>query len=180
MTISAIIIHHSAAFIMKSIISAKVVDQMLERLALEIIERNQGASEIVVLGIWQRGALLAERIVQHLNRIAETDLHVCKFDVNPFRDEPLLAEILSDTVSIRQKHVILVDDVLFSGKTIFAALQAIRQLGQPLSIQLAVLIDRGHRSYPIQPDYVGKFIPTKHKESIIVDENAAWEVFLEE
>jgi pyrimidine operon attenuation protein/uracil phosphoribosyltransferase len=165
---------------MKPLISAIVVDNMLNRLALEIVERNRGTENLVLFGIWERGAKLAERIVAHINNLEGTQLEVAKLDVNPFRDEPLPASVLSDAVSISGKNIVLIDDVLFSGRTIFAALQAIRQFGQPISVQLAVLIDRGHRTYPIHSDYCGRYIPTKHKESILVDESQDWAVFLEE
>jgi pyrimidine operon attenuation protein/uracil phosphoribosyltransferase len=141
----------------------------LDRLTHEIIERNRGVGNLIVVGIKTTGALLAHRLVKRINRIEKTSIQAIDLDVTPYRDDQpfkLTESILPDLTG---KDVLLVDDVLFTGRTARAALDAVVRSGRPASIQLLVLVDRGHREYPIQPDFVGRVMPTKHKERVEVD-----------
>lgn len=166
------------------VISAERVSRILSRIAYEIIERNKGADSLEVVGIKNKGSRIAADIASRISAIEDLSLRVHDLDVSLFRDDRTPAdgevhesEILSD---MTDRDVILVDDVLFTGRTARAALDAIVQFGRPKSIQLVVLVDRGHREYPIQPDYVGKQLPTKHRERVVVDVGAGLAVFLDE
>lgn len=149
------------------------IDRSLKRIAHEIIERNHGLDSVVLLGIPTRGVILAERIGRFLSTI-ESEVPVGILDITMYRDDlrirpprPLTpTQIPSE--GVEGKNLILVDDVLYSGRTIRAALDAIGVLGRPRTVQLAVLIDRGHRELPIRADYVGKNIPTNAKENVRV------------
>ncbi len=146
----------------------------ISRIAHEIIERNQGTENVAIIGIRTRGAIIAERLADALTKIGKIAVPVGILDITLYRDDvqdkldqPILqkTEILFD---IADRTVVLVDDVLFTGRTIRAALDGIIDLGRPRSIQLAVLVDRGHRELPIGADYVGKIVPTSHKERVEV------------
>jgi pyrimidine operon attenuation protein/uracil phosphoribosyltransferase len=150
------------------------ISRAITRISHEILERNSGARTLVVIGILKRGADLAKRIAEKIAQIEGVKVPVGLLDINLYRDDvhskldqPIIerTEILFDVVD---RNVILVDDVLFTGRTIRAALDAIIDFGRPRSIQLAVLIDRGHREYPIRPDYVGKNIPTSKDDKVLV------------
>jgi pyrimidine operon attenuation protein/uracil phosphoribosyltransferase len=158
---------------MSAILEAADIDRALKRISHEIIERNQGVQDVVLLGIPTRGAFLAARLA---NILGELDAKVPQgvLDITLHRDDlrlrpprPLLPTVLPSG-GIEGKHVVLVDDVLFSGRTIRAALDAIGELGRPKTVQLAVLVDRGHRELPIRADYVGKNLPTASSESVKV------------
>lgn len=159
------------------------VDRIITRLAYEIVERNRGASNIHVVGIAKKGVKVAERIAAAVDKIDGTSLEVLTLDVTSYRDD-----IPSGSVSgngqhgpdLTDKDVLLVDDVLYSGRTVRAALDAIVQYGRPRTIQLLVLVDRGHRAYPIRPDFVGRKIQTKAEERIDVQVGSGCEVFLVE
>lgn len=146
----------------------------LTRIAHEIIEKNKGVSNVVIIGIRRRGVPLAERIVKRIKEIEGINVPFGILDITLYRDDlTTLAHqpVLHKTeVSFRitGKKVILVDDVLYTGRTVRAALDALIDLGRPEVIQLAVLIDRGHRELPIRADYVGKNVPTSKKEVIEV------------
>lgn len=153
------------------IMSPERVRRTLRRLAYEIVERNRGAETLEVFGILESGAPLARAITQEINAIEGTDLTARDLDVTPFRDDrPDLQapESQAGSADITDRDVILVDDVLFTGRTARAALDAVLQYGRPRSIQLVVLIDRGHREYPIQPDCTGRLLQTKHQEQVVV------------
>ena len=149
------------------------IDRSLRRIAHEIIERNHGLQSVVLLGIPTRGVTLAQRIGTFLASI-DAQVPVGVLDITMFRDDlrmrppkPLVpTQVPSE--GLDGKDLILVDDVLFSGRTIRAALDAIGELGRPKTVQVAVLIDRGHRELPIRADYVGKNIPTNARESVRV------------
>ncbi|MBN2226316.1 MAG: bifunctional pyr operon transcriptional regulator/uracil phosphoribosyltransferase PyrR [candidate division Zixibacteria bacterium] len=150
------------------------ITRAIARIAHEILERNSGAESLVLIGILTRGAYLAKRIAAQIKEIEGADVPVGLLDINLYRDDvhskldqPIIqrTEILFDVVD---RNLILVDDVLFTGRTIRAALDAIVDFGRPRSIQLAVLIDRGHRELPIRPDYVGKNIPTSRDDRVLV------------
>ena len=160
------------------------VERTLSRLAYEVVERNQGATDLEIFGILSSGAVVADALARHIGAIEAHPFTAHPLDVQPFRDDrdhTTPADTASEhTVDVTDRAVILVDDVLFTGRTARAALDAIIRYGRPRSIQLVVLIDRGHREYPIQPDYIGRTIPTKHKERVVVDVNEGFAVYVEE
>lgn len=166
------------------IISAERVARTLSRLAYEVVERNRGTDNIEIVGIRSRGAAVARALADHVGRIEGRSFHVHVLDVAPHRDDrdpeldvPDESDVATD---LTDRDVILTDDVLFTGRTARAALDAIIRFGRPRSIQLVVLVDRGHREYPIQPDYVGRLIQTKHRERVLVDTEEAFSVYVEE
>jgi pyrimidine operon attenuation protein/uracil phosphoribosyltransferase len=161
--------------------SPERVQRTLRRLAYEIVEHNRGAEQLSVFGIRTSGVPLAEALTREINRIEEADLTAHGLDVTPFRDDRAEGARGSQSpVDVTDRDVILVDDVLFTGRTARAALDAIIQFGRPRSIQLVVLIDRGHREYPIQPDYVGRQLQTKHREQVVVDTGGDFAVYVED
>ncbi len=145
------------------------IHRTMDRLAYEIIERNRGADNLVVVGIERAGALVSRELVDAMNRIEECNLTASSLDITRFRDDTPHEERAPDLPDLEDRDVILVDDVLFTGRTARAAIDAVVRSGRPRSIQLLVLVDRGHREYPIQADYVGKVMPTKHRERVEVD-----------
>ncbi|CAB4735455.1 MAG: bifunctional pyr operon transcriptional regulator/uracil phosphoribosyltransferase PyrR [Actinobacteria bacterium] len=158
---------------MATVLDAGEIGRALKRIAHEIIEHNHGLENVVLLGIPTRGAFLGERIAQFLKDIA-SPVPVGTLDITLHRDDlrmrpprPLLPTLIPSG-GIEGKDIVLVDDVLYSGRTIRAALDAIGEIGRPASVQLAVLVDRGHRQLPIRADYVGKNIPTAASESVKV------------
>jgi pyrimidine operon attenuation protein/uracil phosphoribosyltransferase len=146
----------------------------LNRLAHEILERNKGAETIALVGIRTRGEFLARRLVEKIQRMEHRELQFGFLDITLYRDDlrtRLDQPLLKGTVvsfDVTGKNIILVDDVLFTGRTIRAALDELVDLGRPASIQLAVMVDRGHRELPIKADYVGKNIPTSIDEEVRV------------
>ena len=158
---------------MSHILDQTEIARALKRISHEIVERNHGIHNVVLMGIPTRGAHLAERLAAILNSI-EGKVHFGSLDITMHRDDhrmraprPLVPTILP-AGGVEGKTVVLVDDVLFSGRTIRAALDALGELGRPQSVQLAVLIDRGHRELPIRADFVGKNLPTSLKETVKV------------
>jgi pyrimidine operon attenuation protein/uracil phosphoribosyltransferase len=163
--------------------SSERVHRTLRRLAYEIVERNQGAGTLEVFGILESGAPLARTLADEINAIEEEALDAHDLDVQPFRDDRSdLAppDEPSENLSVDDRDVILVDDVLFTGRTARAALDAVLQYGRPRSIQLVVLVDRGHREYPIQPDCTGRLLQTKHDERVVVDTDGDFSVYIED
>ena len=155
------------------IMSSHQVERTLTRLAYEIIERNRGAENIIIFGIKNSGAQLARSLADRLASIEVTEIQAHDLDVTAFRDDSVSTDMLEvgkNGLDVTDRDVILVDDVLFTGRTVRAALDAVVRFGRPRSIQLMVLIDRGHREYPIQPDYVGKVIPTRQLETVRVEQ----------
>jgi len=156
------------------IMDAKGISRSLERMAHEILETNQGAADLAIIGVRTRGAYLAERLVKMIKRIEKIAPPVGAVDITMYRDDVqirLEQPIIQNTdieFSIDDKNVILVDDVLYTGRTVRAALNEIADYGRPRCIQLAVLIDRGHRELPIRADYVGIQLQTFHGENVIV------------
>jgi pyrimidine operon attenuation protein / uracil phosphoribosyltransferase len=143
------------------------------RIAHEIVERNHGASELVLVGLYTRGVATAERLAAAIESFEGVTVPVGALDVAFYRDDIGLRPVqpLGSTevpVDVTDKVVVLVDDVLFTGRTVRAALDALTELGRPLAVQLAVLIDRGHRELPIRADFVGKNLPTKRAEDVRV------------
>ncbi|HSY74984.1 MAG TPA: bifunctional pyr operon transcriptional regulator/uracil phosphoribosyltransferase PyrR [Dongiaceae bacterium] len=158
------------------ILDANAIGRALTRIAHEIAERNENSAEVVLVGIPTGGVPIAERLGKILSEIWKQSVPIGSLDVSMHRDDldqraaPKIhpTEIPFD---VNGKTVVLVDDVLFSGRTIRAALDALNDFGRPKKIQLAVLIDRGHRDLPIKADFVGKNVPTAANEKIIVREN---------
>ena len=155
------------------ILSAEEMRRTLNRLASEVVERGGDLSRLVLLGIHTRGVPLAHLLAQQIQRLEGVELPVGAIDITLYRDDldkistrtPARTEILFD---ISDRTVVLVDDVIFSGRTIRAALNAVIDYGRPSAIRLAVLIDRGHRELPVHPDYVGKILPTAKDEAVKV------------
>lgn len=152
------------------------MNRALTRIAHEIIERNKGIDECILVGIKTRGAFLARRLAEKITKIEGKPIRTGELDITLYRDdlstknengEALVQQVDIDYVVNNQK-IVLVDDVLYTGRTVRAALDAIMDLGRPAQIQLAVLVDRGHRELPIRADYVGKNIPTSSLERIVV------------
>jgi len=165
------------------IMSPARVRRTLRRLAYEIVERNRGADAIELFGIRESGVPLAQALADEVDAIEDTSLFPYDLDVTPFRDDrPDLAppEAPPHDVDVTDRDVVLVDDVLFTGRTARAALDAVLQYGRPRSIQLVVLIDRGHREYPIQPDCTGRLLQTKHREEVVVDTDGDYGVYVED
>jgi pyrimidine operon attenuation protein / uracil phosphoribosyltransferase len=150
------------------------VGRALTRIAHEIVERNHGATDVVVLGIPTRGVTLARRLGERIEAVEGVTVPIGSVDATLYRDDLRLRGVrpLEETEippdGIDGRVVVLVDDVLFSGRTVRAALDALSDLGRPRTVQLAVLIDRGHRELPIRADYVGKNIPTSLRETVHV------------
>lgn len=157
------------------VLEATEISRAISRIAHEIDERTKSAEDVVLLGIPTRGVGLAERISSKLSEIQNRQIQVGAIDITMFRDDLRLrpAKALLPTKiptgGLDKKLVILVDDVLFSGRTIRAALDAISEIGRPRAVQLAVLVDRGHRELPIRADYVGKNLPTSLDEKVTVN-----------
>lgn len=155
-----------------SLLEATDIARALKRMAHEITERNRGTENVVLIGIPKRGAPLAKRIAAHLEQIESTPVAVGVLDIALYRDDyatrraPLQKTELP--FDIEGKTVVLVDDVLFTGRTIRAALDALGDFGRPARVQLAVLVDRGHRELPIRADFVGKNIPTSREDDVQV------------
>jgi pyrimidine operon attenuation protein/uracil phosphoribosyltransferase len=159
---------------MSSVLPAPDISRALSRIAHEICERNNGATQITLLGIPTRGAHLAFRLAELIQKIEGSPIQVGTLDTTLFRDDLRLKapRALMPTnipsLGIENRTVVLVDDVLYSGRTIRAALDALGDIGRPARVQLAVLIDRGHRELPIRADFVGKNIPTSTSQSVKV------------
>ena len=156
------------------VLDARDINRALTRISHEILERNKGAGDLVLLGIPSRGVPLAHRIAEKISTVEEYDVPVGSLDVTMYRDDlrlkparALLHTEIPDS-GIDDKTVVLVDDVLFSGRTIRAALDAMTEIGRPSAVQLAVLVDRGHRQLPIRADFVGKNLPPSLVERVRV------------
>ncbi len=159
---------------MKKILEATDIKRITTRIAREIVERNKGTKDLALIGIKRRGDILAQRIGTEIDDCEKTRVPIGALDITLYRDDlQLVSEtpIIEGTdinFDINNRIVVLVDDVLFTGRTIRAAIEEILDFGRPKKIQLAVLIDRGHRELPIQADYVGKRITTLEKEIVDV------------
>ena len=148
----------------------------LKRMAHEILEQNEGAEDLVLLGIRRRGVPLALELAKNIREIEGSEVPVGELDITLYRDdlpeENSAAAIVNETkvdFSVKDKIVVLVDDVIYTGRTVRAALDAVSALGRPAQIQLAALVDRGHRELPIRADYVGKNVPTSRNETVSVN-----------
>lgn len=173
----------------KVIHNREEIERSLKRIAHEILEKNREGHDLVLIGIKKRGTTLARRLSVYLKEVGGIEVPIGELDINLYRDD--LSEISSQPIlrktevpfAVKEKKVILVDDVLYTGRTIRAALDAIIDLGRPCSIQLAVLLDRGHRELPIRADYVGKNVPTSRGELIevrLLEDDGMDEVIIQE
>jgi len=159
------------------ILDKEAIDRSVMRIAHEIIEKNKGTADLCIIGIRNRGVCIARRLAECIKKIEGKDIPVGALDITLYRDDlalasgqPLVRKTEID-FDINNTKLILVDDVLYTGRTIRAALDALIDFGRPKSIQLAVLIDRGHRELPIRADFVGKNIPTSKQETVEVQLN---------
>ena len=164
-----------STFVKKNVImDTDAMRRAIVRIAHEIIERNKGVDNVVLVGIRTRGVPIAERLAAAINEIEKVELPVGMLDITLYRDD--LSTLAYNPIchgteidfDLNGKTVFLVDDVLYTGRTIRCALDAVIDMGRPKAIQLAVLIDRGHRELPIRADFAGKNVPTSHKEAIEV------------
>ncbi|UBV43037.1 bifunctional pyr operon transcriptional regulator/uracil phosphoribosyltransferase PyrR [Deinococcus taeanensis] len=157
-----------------TILTSDEVRRALTRIAHEIIERNKGAEKLALIGVHTRGIPLARRLAEKLSSLEGVEVPTGMLDITLYRDD--LSEVAQQPIiretqvpfDLRDRRVILVDDVLYTGRTVRAALDALIDLGRPAGIQLAVLVDRGHRELPIRADYVGKNLPTAASEVVKV------------
>jgi len=156
------------------LLDEKAIERTLTRVAHEIIEKNKGIEDIILVGIKRRGVPIAKRIAYLIEQfegikvpVSSVDITLYRDDLTTLDDQPILNNV-DLGIDVKGKKIILVDDVLYTGRTARAAIDAIIDNGRPLAIQLAVLVDRGHRELPIRADYVGKNIPTSSKEMISV------------
>jgi pyrimidine operon attenuation protein/uracil phosphoribosyltransferase len=172
-----------------TLLNSKDISRAISRISHEILERNNGATNIALVGIRTRGVAISQRLKEKIWEIEHVEVAHGVLDITLYRDD------LSDgnykpelkkteiAFALEGKHVVLCDDVLFTGRTIRAAIDALMDFGRPSSVQLAVLIDRGHRELPIRPDYVGKNIPTpksKRVQVLLNEEDGEDKVFIQE
>ena len=151
------------------LMSAAEMERTLFRLALEIVERNNGVENLALIGIVRRGAYLADRLAGNIAKFETRGMEVGKLDINLYRDDlSTVAERTEIPFSIVDRNLVIVDDVLYTGRTIRAALDALFEKGRPRRVQLCVLIDRGHRELPVEAQFVGKYVQTSDTEIIEV------------
>lgn len=159
------------------VMDEQAIRRALTRIAHEILERNKGIDDCVLIGIKTRGIYLAQRLAERIEQIEGKAIPVGELDITLYRDDLTVKTIDREPLvkgtnvpfDVTNKKVILTDDVLFTGRTVRAAMDAVMDLGRPAQIQLAVLVDRGHRELPIRADFVGKNIPTSSSELIVVE-----------
>ncbi|MEK4030264.1 MULTISPECIES: bifunctional pyr operon transcriptional regulator/uracil phosphoribosyltransferase PyrR [Bacillaceae] len=160
-----------------TVMDEQAIRRALTRIAHEILEKNKGIANCVLIGIKTRGIYLAQRLAERIKQIEGQDIPVGDLDISLYRDDLSIKTDNNDPevkgsdipVSVTDKVVILVDDVLYTGRTVRAAMDALMDVGRPSHIQMAVLVDRGHRELPIRADYIGKNIPSASSERIVVE-----------
>jgi pyrimidine operon attenuation protein / uracil phosphoribosyltransferase len=171
------------------LLNAKDISRAISRISHEILERNHGAGSIALVGIRTRGVAFSHRLRKKIKDIESLTVEHGVLDITLYRDDLATSHQKPElkkteiSFSLEKKHIILCDDVLFTGRTIRAAIDALMDFGRPSSVQLAVLIDRGHREFPIRPDYVGKNIPTdksKHIQVLLKEEDGEDNVLIQE
>lgn len=159
---------------MKTLMDDKAIGRAVTRISHEIIEKNKGISDLIIMGVKTRGIPLAERIASKIQEIENEPVALGNVDITFYRDDlkkksdkPIIGEHVND-IDVENKVVVIVDDVVFTGRTCRAAIDVILDMGRPKKIQFAALIDRGHRELPLRPDFVGKNVPTSAKEVVHV------------
>ncbi len=154
------------------IMDENAMTRAIARISYEILERNKGAENLCLVGILSRGVILANRIAAKLGELEKTEIPCGILDITPYRDDIVHKEHYFERTnihfSLQEQNLIICDDVIYTGRSIRAALDAIISRGRPRAIQLAVLVDRGHRELPIRPDYIGKNVPTSRDEIVKV------------
>ncbi|HUV04545.1 MAG TPA: bifunctional pyr operon transcriptional regulator/uracil phosphoribosyltransferase PyrR [Armatimonadota bacterium] len=154
------------------VMDADEIRRALTRIAHEIIEKNKGAENLAVVGIRRKGVPLAERLAKLIGDIEGTRIPVGALDIALYRDDILTRQpVVGQTeipFDVNGRRIVLVDEVVYTGRTVRCALDALMDMGRPAAIQLAVLVDRGHRELPVRPDYVGKNLPTSRREAVDV------------
>lgn len=153
------------------IMDEQAMQRAIARISYEILEHNKGAENLCVVGIFSRGAVIGKRIADKLSELEKTNVLFGAIDITPYRDDIVASGHVERTdlpFEVRDKRVVIVDDVIFTGRSSRAAIDALMKRGRPQSIQLAVLVDRGHRELPIRPDYIGKNLPTAKNELVKV------------
>lgn len=157
----------------KELMDEKAIQRALTRISHEIIERNKGVDDVILMGIKTRGIPLAERIAKKISAVEEVNVPYGVLDITFYRDDlekksidPIVNKAIN--IDVKDKIVVLVDDVIYTGRTSRAAIDAVIDAGRPNQIQLAVLVDRGHRELPLRPDFIGKNLPTSKEEVIHV------------
>ena len=179
----------AVSFLKARILDEQGIERALTRMAHEILERHRDLKALALVGIRSRGEILAQRLVKLLKKLDPTDVPVGALDITLYRDD--LSLVASNPIvhateisfDVTGRTILIVDDVLFTGRTVRAGLDAVADLGRPKSIELGVLVDRGHRELPIKADYVGKNIPTSQKDLVqvrLVESDGADEVVIEE
>ncbi len=157
------------------IMDENAMRRAVARITYEILERNRGAENLCIVGILSRGVVLGERIARKIEELEHVKVESGALDITPYRDDRIGGEVsaakTSIAFSVKDKRVVIVDDVLYTGRSCRAAIDAILALGRPQCMQLAVLVDRGHRELPIRPDYIGKNVPTAQTETVRVSVN---------
>ena len=152
------------------IMDETAVNRAMTRIAHEIVERNEGCKDLALVGIVTRGDLLAKKLAEEIKKIEGVDVPLGSLDISFYRDDfaTFAPEIHATDIpfDVDDKRIVLVDDILYTGRTIRAALDAVMDMGRPSRIELAVLVDRGHRELPISPDFVGKNVPSSHEENV--------------
>jgi len=155
---------------MKEIMNGEQLSRTLKRMTHEIIEHNQDLSDLVLVGILKKGYPIAQILKDNLKRFADVDVSIYPLDITAYRDDlETKKDPKNQDLNVQNKNVIIVDDVLYTGRSVRAAMDALNDHGRPKQIQLAIVIDRGHRELPIRADYIGKNIPTSRNEKVIVD-----------
>ncbi len=153
------------------ILDENAMRRAITRITYEILEQNKGADSMCIVGVLSRGAFIARRIADKISELEGVSVDCGQLDITPYRDDKKQTSFDEKTeigFDINDKSVILVDDVIYTGRSIRAAIDALIKRGRPKKIQLAVLVDRGHRELPIRPDFVGKNVPTSHEEKVRV------------
>lgn len=154
------------------IMDEKAMGRAIARMSFEVVERNRGVENLCIIGILRRGAVIARRMAEKIYEIEGKQVPMGSLDITPYRDDqdprPGLEDASQIGFSAQRKKIVLVDDVIFTGRSVRAAIDAIMERGRPECIQLATLIDRGHRELPMRPDYVGKNVPTAREEVVKV------------
>lgn len=154
------------------ILDEKAMQRAIARISYEIIERNKGVGNLCIVGIMSRGVNLAQRIAAKIEEVEGKKIPLAVLDITPYRDDRVMEPDYEDKsefpFDVGSKKIVLIDDVVYTGRSVRAAIDALMEKGRPQNIQLAVLIDRGHREVPIRADFVGKNVPTSSDEQVVV------------